>query len=218
MDRHIRVLGVVLLLAFGVLFLQLNHIQVLQASKLANAPGNTRHLYAEFARNRGVIQTSDGMVIARSVPSNDNYKFQRQYPEGTLFADITGFTSLIYGSDGLERSYNADLTGKTIPLRHLSDLLTNRNETETVTLSASSHLQQVAQLALGKYVGAVVALNPSNGAILAMFSNPSYDPNPLASHSSAVANAAWNTYQQNPYGPMLPRAYRRAYAPGSTFK
>ncbi len=218
MDRQIRRLGVVLLLAFGLLFLQLNNIQVLQASKLANAPGNTRKLFAQFARDRGVVQTSDGVVVAQSVPSNDNYKYLRRYPEGPLFAHITGFTSIIYGSDGVERSYNSDLIGHTIPLRHISDLLTNPNETETVTLTASNRLQQVAQFALGKYAGAVVALNPSTGAILAMYSNPTFDPNPLASHDAAVVNAAWNANQRNPLNPMLPRAYRRAYAPGSTFK
>lgn len=220
MNRQIRVLGVVMLAAFALLFLQLNNIQVLQSSKLANSSGNVRHVLAMFNQPRGVIQTSDGTVVAKSVPSSGLYKYQRQYPEGSLFAHITGYISLIYGSTGVEAAYSKDLSGHTLPIRALGDLLTNRQVTENVTLTLSNRLQQVAANALtaSKVRGSVVVLDPSTGAVLAMYTNPSYDPNPLASHDGATVTNAWKAYQADSGNPMLARAYRRSYAPGSTFK
>ncbi len=203
---------------FIVLFLQLNNLQVLQASKLSNASGNIRKVLDDFSRPRGVIQTADGVVVAKSVPTNDVYKFQRQYPEGPLFAQITGYFSFVYGSSGVEQTYTSQLAGRSLPLQHLSDLLTTRTRTEDVTLTISNQLQQTALNALGPHSGSVVALNPTNGNILAMYSSPSFDPNPLASHDQNVQRNAWNLYQLDPNQPMLPRAYRRTYAPGSTFK
>ncbi|HZT64775.1 MAG TPA: penicillin-binding protein 2 [Acidimicrobiales bacterium] len=218
MNRQIRRLGIALLVAFGALFLQLNYVQVVEAHKLANAPGNTRTATESFSRPRGVIQTSDGVVVARSVPSNDSYKYQRQYPTGPLFAHVTGYVSFIYGEEGVEQVYDPYLAGKKLPIRHLSDLLTNRVATDDVTLTLNDKLQQAAQGALGNKLGSVIALNPTDGAILAMWSNPSYDPNPLASHDLTVVHSAWTAATSNPLNPMLPRAYRRSYPPGSTFK
>ena len=218
MDRQIRRLGVVLLLAFLLLFLQLGHIQVLQASKLANDPGNIRKVLQKFSSPRGDIQTSDGVLLAHSVPSHDIFKYQRQYPTGPLFAHIVGYDSLTYGTSGVEEFYNSDLEGHTIPLRHLADILTNRTVTETITLTLTNHLQQVVQNALGTKIGAAVALDPRSGAILAMYSNPSFDPNPLASHDQKAVATAWSAYQADPHQPMLARAFRRSYPPGSTFK
>ncbi|HEY1636479.1 MAG TPA: penicillin-binding transpeptidase domain-containing protein [Acidimicrobiales bacterium] len=218
MDRQIRLLGLGLVVLFVVLFLQLNNLQVLQASKLSNASGNIRKVLDDFSRARGVIQTSDGVVVAKSTPTNDIYKFQRQYPEGPLFAQITGYFSFVYGSSGVERTYSSQLAGRTLPLQHLSDLLTTRSNTDDVTLTISNQLQQVVANALGPRSGSVVVLNPTNGSVLAMYSNPTFDPNPLSSHNQNVQRNAWNLYQLDPTQPMLPRAYRRGYAPGSTFK
>jgi peptidoglycan glycosyltransferase len=217
-NRQIRILGVFLLLLFAVLFLQLNNLQVLQASKLANAPGNTRNNTDRFSKPRGYIQTSDGTIVARSVPTSGSYKYLREYPQGPLFADVTGYFSLIYGTDGVERTYNSYLESHTAPITRIQDILANRTVTDNVTLTLSSRLQQVAASQLGSDVGAIVALDPSSGAVLAMYSNPSYDPNPLASHDARVEQTGWNLNQLNPAQPMLARAYRRSYAPGSTFK
>ena len=97
MKQRIRILGVFLLLLFAVLFVQLNHIQLLEATKLANAPGNSRNLTNQFSTRRGAILTADGQVVAESVPSNDIYHFQRTYPHGMLYADVSGYDSIIYG-------------------------------------------------------------------------------------------------------------------------
>jgi len=217
-NRQIRRLGIALLVCFAALFLQLNYVQVVEAHKLATAPGNTRAITESYSRPRGVIQTADGVVVARSVPTKDSLKFLRQYPTGQLFAQVTGYYSFIYGADGVERVYDPQLTGKSLPIRKLSDLLTTRISTGDVTLTLSNKLQQAAQSALGSRVGSVVAIDPDSGGILAMWSYPSYDPNPLSAHDSTAQKNAWNLYQLDPAQPMLDRAFRRSYPPGSTFK
>ncbi|MGH9061382.1 MAG: penicillin-binding transpeptidase domain-containing protein, partial [Acidimicrobiales bacterium] len=217
MDRQIRRFGVVVLVLFFALFLQLNHIQVLQGAKLASAPGNPRVVTKKFDHPRGVIQTADGTILAKSVPSKGTYKYQLVYPHGPLYAHVTGYFSLIYGSSGVENTYGQYLSGSKASIHQLSDLLSTKAPVDNVTLTLSSHLQQVAASALAGRTGAVVALDPRTGAIKAMYSNPTFDPNPLASHDSSTVHKAWaagNAGNQ----PLLARAYRSRYPPGSTFK
>ncbi|MGH9102863.1 MAG: peptidoglycan D,D-transpeptidase FtsI family protein [Acidimicrobiales bacterium] len=218
MDRRIKVLGAVLLVCFGVLFLQLNNLQVLQAGKLAHAPGNPRTFLARVSQPRGDIQTADGVVVARSVPSHDSLAYLRQYPQGPLYAGVTGYDSVVYGTAGAEQTYDKYLVAHSAAVRSLSDLLTNRTTTDTVTLSISSTLQQLARQSLGNRPGAVVALDPSTGAILAMYSSPTFDPNLLTSHNTTSERQAWRRYIADPSQPLVPRAYRQRYPPGSTFK
>lgn len=218
MDRQIRRLGLVLLAMFLALFVKLNDLQVVRADRLANAPGNTRQTTRDFSRERGVIQTADGAIVAQSVPSDDEFERLRQYPENELFAHIGGYFSFTYGTEGVERTYNADLAGRSVALKRLTDVLSDRVRTGNVTLTISKALQQVARDALGTRTGAVVALNPTDGAVLAMWSYPSFDPNPLAGHDQKAVQATWADLQGQPAKPLLPRAYRRSYAPGSTFK
>lgn len=218
MNRQIRRLGIALLILFAALFLQLNNLQLRQHHELATAPGNVRQVLNTFAVARGSIQSSDGVVLAQSVPSHDLYKYQRQYPTGPLFAHIVGYDSLIYGTDGVEASYDAQLTGHNLPVHSLKDLLGPHTTTGNLTLTVSDHLQGLAASQLGSKQGAVVVMNPTDGSILAMYSSPSYDPNPLAAHDQATIHSAWTSYQADPHQPMLARAFRRSYPPGSTFK
>lgn len=221
-DKQIRKLGVVLIACFVLLFLQLNNLQVIQASKLANAPGNPRVVINEYQNPRGAILSANGTVLAESVPaknaSQSIFKYQRVYPQGSLFSQIVGYDSIIYGADGVEASYNQYLTAHRSAIRTLKDLFSSRTEVDDITLTLSVYLQNVAAQALGSMKGAVVAIVPSTGAILAMYSSPSFDPNPLVSMSSTTEHNAWQGYQNNPSQPMLDRAFRRSYAPGSTFK
>jgi peptidoglycan glycosyltransferase len=91
-DRQIRRVGVGLLVLISALFLQLNYLQVVRADKLANDPGNARKATRDFNRERGVIQTADGALLAHSVPTpNADFKRIRRYPEGALFGHVTGF-------------------------------------------------------------------------------------------------------------------------------
>ena len=218
MDGQIKKLAIVLMVLFVVLFAKLNDLQVVRADKLASAPGNTRSVIRDFSKERGAIQSADGVLLAQSVPVDDEFERQRQYPEGDLFAHITGYFSFTYGTEGVERVYNKELAGRAVELENIGDLLADRTRTRDVTLTVSKRLQQVARDALGQRKGAVVALNPTDGAVLALWSYPSFDPNPLAAHDQKAVQATWTALQESPDKPLLPRAYRRSYAPGSTFK
>ncbi len=114
MTRQIRALGIGLMVCFVVLFVQLNRLTVFQAAELNDNPNNTRDILRDFSQPRGSITTADGVVIARSVPSGDRFEFQREYPEGPLFAHVTGFYSFTLGSSGVEKTYNDELAGRTL--------------------------------------------------------------------------------------------------------
>jgi penicillin-binding protein A len=218
-NAQIRKLGIVMIVLFSALFLQLNYLQVIQANDLNNHPANSRAVVRDFSQPRGVIQTADGTVIAQSVPSNDAFKFQRQYPLGPLFAHVTGYFSFTYGSEGVEKEYNDALTGK-IKKDSFNprDLLVEKDKTANVTLTLRRDLQEIATQQLGDRQGAVVALDPRSGAILAMADYPTYDPSSLASHSQDPVRQAWTELNADPEKPLLPRTYRERYPPGSSFK
>jgi peptidoglycan glycosyltransferase len=218
MRRRISIVSLVLLVAFALVFVQLNNLQVVQAAKLANAPGNNQEITKAFSLPRGSILTSDGQVMAETVPANNIYHYQRVYPAGNLYADITGYYSLIYGASGLELEYNKYLKARLAVPNSLSGILNDSYETDSVITTINSTLQKTAYDALGSLKGAVVAIDPSSGAILAMASNPTFDPAPLASPSGAVEEQAWHSYITNPDQPLLNRAISRDYPPGSTFK
>ena len=219
MNAQIRRLGLVLLVLFSALFVQLNYLQVIQANDLNNHPANSRAVVRDFVQPRGVIQTSDGAVVAQSVPSNDAFKLQRQYPLGPLFAHVTCYFSFTYGSEGVEKEYNDALTGRisrnTFDPR---DLLVERDKTANVTLTLSKSLQQLATDQLGPRKGSVVALDPRTGAILAFADYPTYDPNTLASHDQDTVRQSWSELNADADKPLLPRTYRERYPPGSSFK
>ena len=220
MNRQIRLLGIAGLILFILLFAWLTNIQVVSAKRLNDNPLNTRQAVKDFSQPRGAIQTADGVVVADSVDTNDQFQRLRQYPTGPLFAHITGYFSFTFGSEGVERTYNKELTGNanTLKLNSIGDLLLDKKRTANVTLTLTQKLQQVATQALGPRKGAVVALDPRTGAVLAMADYPSFDPNPLSAHDQQTVHAAWNQLVADTNKPLLPRAYRERYFPGSTFK
>lgn len=218
MNRQIRQLGFVLVVLFIVLFVQLNHVQVLKADKLQADPRNNRNTVRDFSSPRGDIVTADGTVIAQSIPSDDQYELQRVYPTGELFGHITGFFSFNYGSEGLERQYNDTLAGKNKSVSDIKDLLTDKVTTEDLTITITHKLQQAAKEALGDKQGAVAAINPKTGDVLALYSNPSYDPNVLSSHNFSEVTKQRAALLADKNRPMLPRSFRETYPPGSTFK
>jgi len=219
MNRQIRRLGVALLLCFTALFAQLNYIQVLRAEKLNDDPRNSRKVVATFSRPRGTIVSADGVVLARSVASRDQFKYQRQYPERDLFAHVTGYLNFNFGATGIEQTYNDELAGRTaeLDLSTVSDLFVERERVGSVAITIRKDVQAVAKAALGPRAGSVVALDPKTGAILAFWSTPSHDPNLLAAHGTS-AGAAKAMLEASPGKPLLPKAYRETFFPGSTFK
>ena len=220
MSKQIRNVGVFLMVCYAALFVQVNRLTIFEANALKDNPANNREVERDFSSPRGSIITADGTVVARSVPSNDQYKFQREYPTRDLFAHVTGYFAFELGSAGLERSYNDELAGRTIDfdLREVSDLFVDRERVGDLTLSMRNDVQQVALQELGQRQGSVVALDPRNGEILALWSFPSYDPNALATHDFNAAEAASNLLNADPEKPTLARSYQDNFFPGSTFK
>ena len=220
MNKQITRLGVGLMAAYLVLFLQLNNIQVFGAEELDTHPSNSRPLVADFGAPRGEIRASDGTVLARSVDLEEGaFARQREYPTGDLFAEVTGFFSFDAGSDGLEETWDDELRGEQNALSDgLRELLGGESTTADLETSLSVAMQQAARDALGDRRGSVVALDPQSGAILTMWSWPSYDPNPLASVDTSVARAARQQLLADPNNPLLPRTTRELFFPGSTFK
>ena len=220
MDRSIRRLGAFLMLLFCALFAQLNYIQVFRADQLDERPGNIRPVLQTFSQPRGTIATADGVVLARSVPSGDRYELQRQFPEGELYAGITGYFNFSFGATGLERAYSAELSGRTAKqqIRSVGDLFVDRDRTGNLKLTVRSDVQQAARDALGPQRGSVVALDPRTGGVLALWSFPSFDPNQLSTHDLDETAKVKAVLDADPANPLLAKSYRETYPPGSTFK
>ena len=224
MNRQIRLVGIGIIVLFVGLFVQLNYLQVFHASALDNNPRNSRRIIKEYDSPRGKIVSADGTLLAYSQPTSGNFKYERVYPEGSLFGQITGFFSFTYGSDGAEKTYDSILTGAhaqfKLPtsLKQLENELVNSNKADNITLTLSTKLQMVAAKALGNRVGSVVALDPKTGAILAMYSSPSFDPNLLSSPNQAQVTKNYQSLVHAPGNPLSAGAYRNRFPPGSTFK
>ena len=219
MDRRIRRLGLALVVLFTLLFAQLNYIQFFGAERLEDRPDNTRKQQRTFARPRGEIRASDGTVLATSVEDRSSYKYRRLYPEGELFSAVTGYFGFINGSTGVERTYTEELAGITPELRfaNLSDLFVDRENVGNVHLTLHPEIQRVARDQLAGREGSVVALDPRTGAIDALWSFPTYDPNPLSANTNDAADVR-EVLLADEENPLRVRAYRDVFFPGSTFK
>ena len=220
MNRQVRRVGLVVVACFLALFVQVNYWQVRRADSLANDPRNVRAVKKAFSESRGEIVTSDGVIVARSVPVDDDFERLRTYPTGPLFGHVSGFFSFNFGASGVEDAYNRDLSGRhpDQQFRNIGDWLIGKERAGDAVLTLSQVAQETAREALGDRRGSVVVLDPTTGEIVALWSNPSYDPSPLASHSPKAAQQAFEAYRADPTNPMLARAYRERYPPGSTFK
>jgi peptidoglycan glycosyltransferase len=222
MDRRIYVLGVILLLCFGLLFFQLNNWQVRQANALQSKSEALRPPVDEFEEPRGDIVSSDGVVLAQSTPTTDGYGELRTYPLGALTEDVTGYYDVTQSAaTGLEAEYNRYLVVHQSQSNNLQDLLTQHNGTDTVVTTLSVRLQEVAAAALAGRNGAVVAIDPQNGDVLALYGNPTFNPNTLSSHdASAVAKdfTALQDLKDPSKSPLINAATQQTYPPGSTMK
>jgi penicillin-binding protein A len=212
-------IGVVILILFLLLFVNLNYVQVFHARALEENPNNSRRLIELYAKPRGELLASDGVVLARSEPTSDTLLRQRVYPAGPLFANPVGYLSFNFGATGLEESQAQRLLGEdeVRAADNVLDYLLAEPQPGAVRLTLDTRVQDEARTALGDQHGAVVALNPKTGAIYALWSNPSFDPNPIAGHDPAVAKAAFDATDAGDK-PGLARAYGETYPPGSTFK
>ncbi len=229
MERRIRRLGIAMIVCFAALFVQLNHIQILDANSLANNPENPHVIAVARSQPRGDILSADGVVLASSVPSTGTYKYQRVYnpATATLFSQIVGYDTIFGTRTGIEAEYNQYLESHTRPAKTLRDLLVNRTTTDNVTLTINSALQlQVAGIVDGinrdgsAPQAAAVVINVKTGALEAMYGQPTFNPTPLASQNPAVVDYAYAA--DNPANgadsPLVSQAFQHGFLPGSTFK
>ncbi len=220
MNRRIRRLGIAFLILFVLLFGQVNYLQVFAAKRLADNPSNQRHLIQVYAVRRGSILARDERtVLATSTLTDGTLRYLRVYPAGQLYASVTGFASVLFGNAGLEAAQNDALQSEGLTSQSFLDELLGRPvQGATVVTTIDPKLQRAAARALGNLPGAVVALDPRTGDVLAMYANPTYDPNALASHDPKVSSAAQAKLVQDPQKPLLSRASQELFPPGSTFK
>jgi peptidoglycan glycosyltransferase len=220
-NKELKRVSLVVLLMFVSLFLSGTVIQVVAADDLKADGRNARTLYASYSAERGPILV-DGQPIAYSAPVDDEFKFQRLYPAGPIYSAVTGYLTLNQGNTGLESKLNTYLTGTSNDqfFDQLNAIITGQNpKGAAVEVTIDPVVQQAAWDALGDYEGAVIAINPKTGAILAMVSKPTFDPNALAVHDT---DAVIDTYDQllaDPLDPLINRTLDGDLdPPGSTFK
>jgi peptidoglycan glycosyltransferase len=221
MNAPIRRVFVVVLAMFLTLMISTTAMQYVQAPSL-NADGrNVRTLYREYGRDRGPIVVA-GEPVALSTPVEDAFGYQRTYSEGVLMSPVTGYFSLVNGMTGIEKAENDVLNGtsSSLLLQRIQALFTGRQQQGgSVELTINQAAQQAGLEAFGDQIGAAVAIDPSTGAILALISTPSFDPNVLASHDTAAVNDAFAALEADPTEPLVNRAIAGdLYPPGSTFK
>jgi penicillin-binding protein A len=230
MNRALFRLSLACLAMFVLLLLNVNYVQAFEPSSLASRPGNARTFDQQFQFQRGSIVAAGvggPTTIAESLPTkastSGNTIYQRHYPGGATYAPITGFDS-IYGSTGIEAAYQKDLEGTApnLSVHNLISLLTGKaKQGANVYLTVSPAAQKAAYQALladGGHQAGVVALNPRTGAILAMASYPSYNPNPLTTLDGPKLNKVDKQLLADPAQPLLNRAINQTYPPGSSFK
>ncbi len=220
MNSPIRRTALVASVLFLALLINGSVVQLWRASALNADNRNRRVLDAEFAQNRGAILAGD-IQIATTTQVKDRFAYQRSYPQGAMYAAVTGWYAYDFGRSALESTYSAELAGtaSSQTLDRLVDVFTGATPVgATVQTTINPKLQQVAAQAMGSKKGAVVVLDPKTGAILALVTTPTYDPNLLASHDLNAARTSWQTLNADANKPLADRATREIYPPGSTFK
>ena len=221
MNRELKRVSGVVLLMFLALFVSTTTIQVFQADNLRQDDRNRRAVLESYSTERGQILV-DGQAIVQSQPVDDQYRFQRTYAAGDLYSAVTGYFTLGQGATGLEDALNDELSGTadTQFLDGINRLITGQDpKGASVELTILPAAQQAAYDALGNNSGAVVALDPKTGAILAMVSKRSYDPNILAVHDPDQVLAAYRSLESDPAQPLQNRAIAGDLnPPGSVFK
>lgn len=201
------------------LIINANVLAVVQDDDLRSRDGNRRQIIDEYDHERGSILVGR-RAIAKSVSTNDRLRYQRIYSDGELYAPATGYYS-IYGSTGIECFENEVLSGTDDRLfvDRLTNLFTGQQPRGgNVILTLDPDAQRAAYDGLDGQAGAVVALDPFSGAILALVSVPSFDPNLMASHDPTKVTDNFDDLRKEPGSPLLNRSIQQLYPPGSLFK
>ncbi|MFQ5967656.1 MAG: peptidoglycan D,D-transpeptidase FtsI family protein [Acidimicrobiia bacterium] len=218
MNSPIRRLTTVILVTLLIMALGATYVQAVAGPRYRDDPRNFRVLLALSGKERGLIVTADGVTVAESIAdSEDPRSYLRRYPHGPLYAHAVGFSSLLFGDQGIEAAFADDLRSKRdLTISDLITALLGRDlRARSIQLTLDHELQQSATEALGDNRGAVVALDPSTGAVLAFVSHPSFDVNEIVGPQTAPTYAELSN---DPSRPLLNRASRQSYPPGSSFK
>ena len=218
MNGPIRRVAFALFALFGILLSAVTYFQVIKGPDYRDDPRNLRVVAGRAGRERGTIITSDGVVVARSVANPDDPRvFRRSYPEGSTYAHAVGYATLLFGDSALERA-------------HADTLVSDRDSTISgvinalfggdlrpagIRLTIDHKLQTAAIEAIGDQRGAIVAIDPTTGAVLALVSKPDFDPMSLLGTSAGAAGDELAAAEDEP---LLNRATSAAYPPGSIFK
>jgi peptidoglycan glycosyltransferase len=215
--RRIAIFCGLLVLA---LLVRTNWLQYVAAEDLNTHEKNKRVQIERYANERGNIIV-DGKAITGSVDSNDTYfKFKRTYVNGPMWAPVTGYASQAYDANQIEKIEDGILTGNSDQLffdRTMAMFTGDKKKGGNVVTTLNGAAQKAAFERLGDKKGAVAAIDPKTGKILALASTPSYDPSSFAGYS-AKDEKAWLALERDKDKPKLNRALREVYPPGSTFK
>ncbi|MEV6653064.1 penicillin-binding transpeptidase domain-containing protein [Streptomyces sp. NPDC051219] len=219
MTRCIRHAAAFCLLLLVALLVNTARVQVVQAERLAGSDANRRHSIARYAQPRGDILV-DGKPVTGSRDSGEQLRYERTYLDGPLYAPVTGYASQKYGTSFVEHAADDVLSGRHPALAAFplwSDLTRAQGRGGHASTTIRASMQRAAYTGLAGRRGAVAAVEPATGRILALVTSPSYDPQRLSGNSPSVTEA-WQRLNSDPSRPMLNRAIRETYPPGSTFK
>ncbi|WP_319460639.1 peptidoglycan D,D-transpeptidase FtsI family protein [Micromonospora sp. RTP1Z1] len=225
MNAPLRRVGVVVMILFGLLFANLNWIQAYKADEYRNSDYNGRVQVAEYERKRGNIEVG-GTAYALSKETGGKLRFLRSYPGGETYAHVLGYKPVNLADTGIEKIENDFLAGTSDQLigNRVKDMFTGEETGGgNVLLTLSKRAQDTAFKQLqdnhvGAKKGAAIAIDPRTGAVQALVSMPSFNPNPLVSHDTNEAAAAYNQLEKDPDRPLANRALSETLPPGSTFK
>ncbi len=218
MNGPTRRLAAAMFGGFGLLLIAATWFQVIGADRYRSDPRNARTAISLTTKERGLIVSADGVILAQSVRVPDNASaYARSYPAGEAFTPVVGYASRLVGDAGVEAAYASDLRSRRdLTISDAISALFGRDlRPRTIQLTIDAGLQRAAFQALEGQRGAVVALDPETGAVLAYVSSPSYDASDfLGSNAVESRQALLDRSDQ----PLRDRAGRELYAPGSTFK
>jgi penicillin-binding protein A len=211
-----------MMILFAAIVGQSAWVQFFHASALDKSTLNPRNNSTNDQYQRGEIVAANGTVLAESVPTGKSSQpWRRIYPEGQLFSNVVGFTSTNQGNWALEAQYNSDLEAHSQPPQSFEQLLAPTQAADSIDITLVPALQKVSQEQMMGRDGSVVALDPRTGAILSLYSNPTFSPTPFTSTYASVQRAAWvkdNKKDAEGYPPVGLVATQQTIFPGSTFK
>jgi penicillin-binding protein A len=224
-NAPLRRAGVVIMVLFGLLFANLNWVQAYKADEYRTSDYNGRVQVSEYERQRGTVEAG-GEAIAESKPTNGRLKYLRAYPFEERYAHVVGYKPVNGAATGIERAENEFLAGTSnkLIIDRWKDMFTGDNTGGgNVVLTLNRRAQQTSWRELtnnrnGVDKGAAIAIDPRTGGVQALVSMPSFDPNPLVSHDTKAAEAAYKRLEGAEDGPLKNRALGEVLPPGSTFK